>query len=85
MDNVNTEFTTLMKQRRFAEAAALADRQLVAAGGHSEFWLTRLSVALKENGDADGALKAAEQACELAPANAWALVWRAAPSRAPGC
>jgi len=35
MDNVNTEFTTLMKQRRFAEAAALADRQLVAAGGHS--------------------------------------------------
>jgi len=35
-----------------------------------------LSVALKENGDADGALKAAEQACELAPANAWALLAR---------
>ena len=77
MNQAHTEFTFFMKEHRFAEAAALADRQSVAAGDHSEFWLTRLSVALRESGKIDGALKAAEQACAIAPGNVWAVLARA--------
>jgi tetratricopeptide (TPR) repeat protein len=77
MDNANAEFSSFMKLRRFIEAAAFAERRLVMSGGRSEFWLTRLSSALREAGDLDGALDAAEKACALAPANPWALLARA--------
>jgi predicted Zn-dependent protease len=73
MNNSNAEFSSMMKQRRFTEAAAFADRQLVMAGGRSQFWLTRLSSALLGSGDSDGALEAARKSCDIAPGNAWAL------------
>jgi tetratricopeptide (TPR) repeat protein len=77
MDNAFQNFSALMKKRAFAEAVALAERQLVAVHDKSEFWLTQLSNGLRESGNAKDALVAAEKACMIAPNNPWALLCRA--------
>jgi tetratricopeptide (TPR) repeat protein len=77
MQPAYTEFQSLMRSRRYTEAAALAERELVATGDRSEFWFTQLSNALRLTGEIDGALQAAVSACELAPTNAFALLARA--------
>lgn len=71
------EYTSLMKQQRFTEAAALADRQTVLEANNSVFWLTKLSNALRERGDTKGALSTAQQACAREPGNSWALLAQA--------
>jgi tetratricopeptide (TPR) repeat protein len=77
MNPFYTEFRSLMKARRYTEAAALADRQSVLEGSGDVFWLTQLSAALRAAGDVQGALKAAQQAYGIAPANVWAIMAQA--------
>jgi tetratricopeptide (TPR) repeat protein len=71
------EFSALMKQRAFADAVSLAERQSVAAGDKSEFWLTQLSGALRESGKFREAIDAADKACRIAPGSAWPMLARA--------
>jgi tetratricopeptide (TPR) repeat protein len=77
MNDEYREFSALMKRSAFTQAASFAERQLVAVGDKSEFWLTQLSNALRESGNAKGALAAADKASILSPRNAWALLARA--------
>ncbi len=77
MNDEFREFSALMKRSAFNLASAFAERRLVAVNDKSEFWLTQLSNALRESGNAKTALAAAEKACTLSPRNAWALLARA--------
>ena len=70
------EFLAHSKNGAYAEAAAIAERQSVAAHDKSEFWLTQLSSALRKAGRVPQALEAAGRACALAPQSGWALAAR---------
>lgn len=76
MSTAYTEFSALMKKKAFSEAADFAARRSLDAGERDEFWLTQLSIALREVGKIDEALAAADKACALAPRNGWALIAR---------
>ncbi|MBN1759469.1 MAG: tetratricopeptide repeat protein [Chitinispirillaceae bacterium] len=76
MNAAYTEFISLLKKKALNDAIDLAERESLAAGERSEFWLTQLSIALREGGRIDEALEAADRACLLAPRNGWALVAR---------
>ena len=71
------EFSALMGRGQFAEATRFAERQSVAAGDKDGFWLTQLSLALRESGRSREAFEAADRACALAPGSAWTLLARA--------
>lgn len=74
MNAAGIQFSALMKQRRFAECAAFADRLVVESGGHSVFWLTRLSASYSLVGNHAEALAAAGRARALDPDDPWVLL-----------
>ena len=71
------EFSGFMKRRAFADAVSFAERQSVAAGGRNDFWLTQLSIALRESGRFKEAADAADRACIMSPDNPWPVLARA--------
>lgn len=75
--NSYREFSALMGRDRFAEATMFAERQSVAAGEKDGFWLTQLSLALRESGRFREAFEAADRACALSPGGTWPLLARA--------
>jgi tetratricopeptide (TPR) repeat protein len=73
MSEAFDQFQALLKQRRYREAASLAERESLQ-GGEPAFWLTQQSVALVRAGDAAAALEAANGALAVEPSNPYAIV-----------
>jgi len=68
------EFQKLLKQRRYREAASLAERESIRGPTADAFWLTQQSVALGRAGDRAAALEAAKRALAAAPSDPYAIV-----------
>lgn len=65
-------FREFFKERKYTEALGIAEAQL--EGGASAFWLTQQARVLNRKGKYLPALKVAEQALSLEPANSYALL-----------
>lgn len=84
MNSPYNEFRAHMRARSHQKALALADRELHAVQGRSEFWLTQRAQALLQLRDYGAAIAAANEALELAPTSAYALLARADAQRLAG-
>jgi len=67
-------FQDLMQRNAYAEAAALADREALAARPGDAFWFSQLARALLRMKSWHEARRAAEKALEIQPGNGWALL-----------
>jgi len=68
-----SQFIQLMRQKRYEQAFAFAERQYLLEEKQSIFWLTQQAVALNKASKCDKAHKIACQALDIQPANLYAL------------
>jgi tetratricopeptide (TPR) repeat protein len=78
------EFAALMKRRAFTGAVSFAERLVVSSSGRNGFWLTQLSIALRESGRFKESFAAADKACAIEPGNPWPVLARAEASLKQG-
>lgn len=71
------EYQALMSDRRFADAAALAESESTKPDERREFWLTQMARALIRLSDFGRALEAAEEALALRPDELFAVATEA--------
>ncbi len=67
------DFQELMKQGRFSDAAAYAERESLQEAGSGTFWLTQQARALVRIPDYPRALEIARKALEIEPDSAYAV------------
>jgi tetratricopeptide (TPR) repeat protein len=68
------EFQKLSRQKRYRDAAALAERQSMRGTSPDPFWMTQQAVALLRAGDAERALAVSRKALAANPSDPYAVV-----------
>ena len=74
MSEAFAEFQQLLKQKRYKDAAGLAEKECQKNSSPDPFWLTQQAVALVRAGEPERALAAAKQALALDPSNPYAIM-----------
>jgi tetratricopeptide (TPR) repeat protein len=67
-------YRSLMRARRYGEAARFAEEQYERGPGQSAFWLNHLAGALTRAGEPERGLETARRALEIDPANPFGLL-----------
>jgi tetratricopeptide (TPR) repeat protein len=68
------EFQQLLKQKRYRDAAGLAEKECQTGPSPDPFWLTQQAIALLRAGETERALSAANQALAVDPSNPYAVM-----------
>ena len=74
MSEAFAEFQQLLKQKRYKDAAGLAEKECQKNSSPDPFWLTQQAVALVRAGEPERALAAANQALAVDPSNPYAIM-----------
>jgi tetratricopeptide (TPR) repeat protein len=74
MSEAFAEFQQLLKQKRYKDAAGLAEKECQKNSSPDPFWLTQQAVALVRAGEPERALAAAKQALAVDPSNPYAIM-----------
>ncbi|MBN1307408.1 MAG: tetratricopeptide repeat protein [Chitinispirillaceae bacterium] len=70
------DFKRMLRERRFKEAAALAETQAFGGGGDGVFWLNQQAIALVRMGSYHEAVAVADQALSRNPSGFYSLLIR---------
>ena len=74
MSKAYDQYRELLSQRKFGEAARLAEQAHLEGNPRNPFWLTRQAAALTRAGEFGQALTVSEQALAIAPASPYAVL-----------
>jgi tetratricopeptide (TPR) repeat protein len=74
MSEAFAEFQQLLKQKRYKDAAGLAEKECQKNSSPDPFWLTQQGVALVRAGEPERALAAANQALAVDTSNPYAIM-----------